>query len=239
RDGVEGALQRLFRAGVYLTVDEFKGRRPVVRGGVEIRVTPDLLRNPWSTFHVEVRTGGSRGASAAVQVDHELVRGRAVDNAVALAARGGLGWRHALWGVPGGAALVRLLEFSAFGQRPERWFSQVAPDTPGLHPRYRWSARAIRLVSLASARPLPYREPVPIAPPEPILDWMVGCLHEGGAPHLHGFASSMVEVCRAATARGLDLRGAHFTMASEPVTPARLAAVQATGAEARPCYAIT
>jgi hypothetical protein len=49
----------------------------------------------------------------------------------------------------------------------------------------------------------------------------------------------MVEVCRAATARGVDLRGAHFTMASEPITPARLAAVVATGAEARPCYAIT
>src|SRR5262245_23250783 len=27
-DGVEGALRRLFRAGVYLTIDEFKGRHP-------------------------------------------------------------------------------------------------------------------------------------------------------------------------------------------------------------------
>ena len=68
---------------------------------------------------------------------------------------------------------------------------------------------------------------------------MTDCLRRGAAPHLHGFASSMVEVCRAASARGVDLRGAHFTMASEPATPARLAAVLATGAEARPVYAIT
>ena len=31
RDGVEATLQALLRQGVYLTVDEFKGRRPVVR----------------------------------------------------------------------------------------------------------------------------------------------------------------------------------------------------------------
>jgi hypothetical protein len=239
RDGVEGALRTLFRAGVYLTVDEFKGRRPAVRGTVEIPVSPDLLRNPWSAFHVPARTGGSRGASVAVPLDLEFIRDRAVDNAVVLAARGGLGWRHALWGVPGGAATVRLLEFSAIGQRPVRWFSQVPPGAPGLHPRYRWSARAIRLTSLVAGRPLPAPEHVPIDAPDPILRWMTGSLRAGDAPHLHGFASSMVEVCRAAARRGLDLRGAHFTMASEPVTPARLAAVQATGAEARPCYAIT
>jgi hypothetical protein len=239
KDGLETALQRLLREGVYLTVDEFKGRKPTVRGGVTIPVSPDLLSNPWSTFQVPVRTGGSRGASTAVQVDLDFIRDRAVDNAVALAARGGIGWHHALWGVPGGAAVVRLLEFSAFGERPVRWFSQIAPDAPGLHRRYRWSARAIRLASLAAARPLPAPEHVPFEAPGPILDWMTDCLRRGATPHLHGFASSMVEVCRAASARGVDLRGAHFTMGSEPATPARLAAVLATGAEVRPVYAIT
>jgi len=40
KDGVEGALRTLFRHGVYLTVDEFKGRRPVVRGTSTIVVDP-------------------------------------------------------------------------------------------------------------------------------------------------------------------------------------------------------
>jgi len=35
QDGVEGALLTLFRHGVYLTVDEFKGRRPAVRGSTD------------------------------------------------------------------------------------------------------------------------------------------------------------------------------------------------------------
>ena len=36
QEGVEGALRILFRHGVYLTVDEFKGRRPAVRGSAMI-----------------------------------------------------------------------------------------------------------------------------------------------------------------------------------------------------------
>src|SRR4051812_24084922 len=32
QEGLEGALTTLFRQGVYLTVDEAKGRQPIVRG---------------------------------------------------------------------------------------------------------------------------------------------------------------------------------------------------------------
>ena len=40
QDGAEGALARLFRDGIFLTIDEFKGRRPVVRGSTTIGVEP-------------------------------------------------------------------------------------------------------------------------------------------------------------------------------------------------------
>ena len=38
REGVEGGLRALLRQGVYLTVDEFKGRTPLVRGSATIAV---------------------------------------------------------------------------------------------------------------------------------------------------------------------------------------------------------
>jgi hypothetical protein len=44
QEGVEGALRILYRHGVYLTVDEFKGRRPATRGNATVAVNPDLLR---------------------------------------------------------------------------------------------------------------------------------------------------------------------------------------------------
>src|SRR5262245_4938683 len=61
RDGLEAGLRVLYRAGVYLTVEEFKGRRPVVRGSTSFEVDPRSLRNPIGARHLPVLTGGSRG----------------------------------------------------------------------------------------------------------------------------------------------------------------------------------
>src|SRR5262245_56575346 len=40
RHGIEGALERLAQEGVYLTSEEFKGKKDVVRSGQCFRVTP-------------------------------------------------------------------------------------------------------------------------------------------------------------------------------------------------------
>ncbi len=45
QEGVEGALSHLFRRGVYLTIDEFKGHRPMVRGSATFTVDPVRRRN--------------------------------------------------------------------------------------------------------------------------------------------------------------------------------------------------
>jgi len=62
REGVETALHRLFRAGVYLTVDELKGRQPVRRGGTTFQVGPGTLSRPDARVlaierHAPERTG--------------------------------------------------------------------------------------------------------------------------------------------------------------------------------------
>ena len=61
---------------------------------------------------------------------------------LAIDARGGRGWHHAIWGVPGGAALNQVLRFAAFGVPPVRWFVQVHAERAGLPARYAWRARA-------------------------------------------------------------------------------------------------
>src|SRR5215213_7980608 len=62
QEGIEGALHSLYQCGVYLTVDEYKARRPAIRGSTALTVRPEGLRNPSSASHVPVRTSGSRGA---------------------------------------------------------------------------------------------------------------------------------------------------------------------------------
>ena len=58
---MDGALLALLRQGVYVTLDEFKGRRPIVRGATSFVADPTQFRNPLSGSHVAFPSGGSRG----------------------------------------------------------------------------------------------------------------------------------------------------------------------------------
>jgi hypothetical protein len=235
-EGVEGALTHLHRAGVYLTVEEYKGRRPTVRGSVTLEVNPARLRNPGAAVHLPTRSGGSRGVGTLVPVDLRFVADRAVNLGIFLAARGGLGWQHANWRVPGSAAMVQLLEYSKCGARPVRWFSQLGLDAPGLHPRYRWSARAMRWGSVLAGRPLPFPCYAPLDDPAPITRWVRQVLRAGQTPHLSTFVSSAVRLCQAAERDGLDLTGTQFTVSGEPMTAARMESIKRAGATVLPQY---
>jgi hypothetical protein len=234
-EGLEGALRVLFRHGVFLTVAELKGRCSVVRGSLQFEVSPDGLRNRATAFHFPGQSGGSGGPSTALSIDLRFVRDVAANLAASLDARGAAGWQLAYWDVPGGT-IRPLLVCAKVGQAPRRWFSPVDPGSRDVHPRYRWSARALRWGGrLASVR-LPAPEHVPLDDPRPIAQWMRQVLAAGATPCLLTYSSPAVRLAEAARAASLDLRGAHFLLYGEPVTAARLAIVRRTGAEAHALY---
>jgi hypothetical protein len=78
---------------------------------------------------------------------------------------------------------------------------------------------------------------VPVDDPLPIARWMTDVLREGARPHLVGFSSPIVALCRAASDAGLDLSGAWFSLDGEPLTRARLDVIRKVGAEGTPTYA--
>jgi len=236
RDGLEGALGRLFDEGVYLTVDELKGNRAAVRGRSSIAIDPARLANPATSAHVPLQSSGSRGARRPVAYD--LAYGRAVRDVMGLGleASGGRSWRHAAWTVPGGAGLGLLIAYRCLGVPMSRWFTQLDPSAPGLHPRYRWSQRALRWGSALTGTRLPRPELVRLEDPLPIARWMAEVLRRGQVPSLHTFCSPAVRLCRAAAEAGLELRGARFTLGGEPLTATRLELIHRVGAEAATNY---
>ena len=136
REGVEGALRVLLRHGVYLSADEFKGRRPVARDGVTVPVAPHRLASEHLAAGLPVQTSGGAGVSTPLVIGLDFMRDALVDHRLDLEARGAMDWRHAVWGTPGGAAIYHVLRHVGAGARLERWFSQIDALAVGLHPRY-------------------------------------------------------------------------------------------------------
>jgi hypothetical protein len=123
QDGVEAALRSLFKSGIYLTVDEFKGRRPIRRGTLELEAGPDSWRSPRAVAHLSAASGGSRSAGTPVLFDLRFVRDCAANCAVFLDVLGGGEWRKGDWETPGAAARFRLLRpLHAKVSRLGTWF---------------------------------------------------------------------------------------------------------------------
>lgn len=229
RLGVEGALDALCRAGVYLTLDEFKGRCPVIRGSTVLEGGPDAVRNPLARFHVPLRTSGSRGAGTPVLIDLAYIRDAAVDTEAMLGVLGAARTLRATWEVPGGGALVRHLELGSCGRPLARWFSQLPPDLPGLHPRYRWSVKTLRLGGRLAGVDVPRPQYAPLEDPLPIVLWMEDVLRSGREPLLFSFPSAALRLAERAASRGTSLAGAHVITTGEPMTAVRLSAIRRQG----------
>ncbi len=236
RDGVEETLRNLLQSGVYLTVDEFKGRRPAVRGSTTIAVNPDRLRNPLAAFHIPGQSGGSRSAGTPVLFDLAFVRACAVAYALYLHVRGGDDWLKVIWETPGAGARFRLMKMSCFGTRPAAWFSQVDPVGPAAGGIFRWSERALRWGALFGGVKLPSPVWASLEDPRPLLHWIRGALDRNETPHLFSFPSSIVRLAASALETGIDIRGTKATLSGEPTTQARLDISAEAGIRSVPRY---
>ena len=239
QDGLESALRWLLRAGIYLTVEEMKGHRPVIRGSRSVAMSQDSLINPESKPGVLSQSSGSRGSGTPLLYDLDFARECAMDLCAYLSARGGDEWRRAAWVSPGTSALFSILTMSISSFEAHRWFSQVHDRDPGLPARYRWSSAAIVLASRVVGRPIPNPEHVSMRDPTPIARWLAETRRKGRTPFLHCFASAAVAICEAADAIGADISGSEFLVSGEPFTPMRQQATRSAGVRAFPRYSCT
>src|SRR5262245_14686901 len=84
RDGLEGALSVLAAAGVYVTFDEFKGRKVAIRGSRRFEFTDADFDSPRVAPHFEATSGGTRGAPTSVKMPLPFIADQAMGTAVAL-----------------------------------------------------------------------------------------------------------------------------------------------------------
>jgi hypothetical protein len=224
-EGVEGALQRLCAAGVYVTLDEFKGRTPVVRGSRVFEVAEADFDNPHVSSHLEARTGGSRGPGTLLKLDLAFIADRALATALAYEAHGLQHHVGALWQIAG---LRPILQYAKAGKTPVACFHPVEPLPPGSRAASRYLAVLGRLVG----RPLPTPAFLDLRDPERMARWLAERARAGEPICLTTYASSAVRVAAAAATCAIDLRGVAFIVIGEPFTDARRRIVEGAGARA-------
>lgn len=238
QNGLERALYTLREAGVYITFDEWKGRAPLQRFGIERSLTPRDFDNPFQAKHFYTESGGSTGKS--VRMAHDLGRNAAFapHTMLACAAQEVLDAPLAVWRgiLPDGSGLNNILYPAYYGRMPERWFSQFKPFE-ARDPKFTIATYYFVLLARLYGARVPFPEYVPPENARVVAQWAAAALQQRGKALLTTTVSRALRVALAAQAEGMDLTGLTLIGGSEPTTPEKIAPILKTGARYFPQYA--
>ncbi len=239
KDGLEATLAVLHRQGVYLTHDEFKGKTPIVRCGRNIPARTSDFRNPlfWGLFDSlssGSRSKGTRSSRSTQYQHYGVATGRLCHRVLGVADYAHIAVRAIL---PSFSGLGACLRTAVSGGKVERWFAVGGSLGDSGHYRVATGCMARLGRLLGAAVPLPaYLPPNDFAP---VAEWIARRRAEGVACFVGCVVSPAVRIVTAALERGLDIGGTVFQAGGEALTDAKRAAIEKSGAEVCPRYAIS
>jgi len=234
--GLDQALAQLRDAGVYVSLEEFRGRRPIVRKGLEIETSATAFAHPMPVrAGLTSQTSGTSGAPHPVRLDWADFEEQAASNYVLYETHGLLEYPLALWlATQGVGGLHALLQNAKRGHPPERWFAPVPSGLRGTSPLSKLAPHWLRVMGWSVGVSLPRPEPVSVQEASLIASWFTDS--RGEPQVLRTSASGGVRVAEAVRRRGGLAGEAVMLVAGEPLTPERRRAIEAAGFTAIPHY---
>lgn len=231
REGLEAALERLRHAGVYVSFEEFKARRPIIRGGDVLPVHERDFDNPLVRPHYATRSGGSRGRATRLLIDLDYLADRAPLWCLWFAEHGLLGSPLVFLTPYHPAAVTLQLICAKFGHRFVRWLATARGGSLG----YRLAAAYLHGFMRRTGG---FPRPEFVTPHDlgEVAEYLARLARVGSSPCVNAAPSAAIRVGRAAAERGLTLDGVTFLLGYEPLTRARRDAIEATGARAVMTY---
>jgi hypothetical protein len=241
RRGLEQTLAALRAAGVYVTFEEFKGRTPIIRKGLELRVRADDFNNPHLRRYYEGRSGGSTGPGTRVPIELDQLAARVQQRLLVCEAHGLVGAPTAIWRglLPEVTGLSNILQGAHMGNVPLRWFTPVTPSQVRQPLRYYLATQhVIRLARLLGVS-VPTPEPLRLDQAAVLARWAVATVRASGRSLIKCSPSAAVRIALAALDEGLDLAGVTIMGGGEPATPGKAAQIRRSGARWVPSYAMS
>jgi hypothetical protein len=238
RDGLESTLADLHRAGIYLSHDEFKGKKPIIRSGHTIPGTHESFLNPLVSGFFESRSGGSRSMGTITQrsMEDRLYRecyhyflNREFD----LDKRANVGMMPIL---PASWGLGHCIQASRNGSRIERWFTVGGTLRSSGH--YRAVTKTLVILAKTMGADVPF--PTYLKPNDfsQAAEWLAEMRRKENPCWVHGLVSPCVRIAAAALDKGLDISGTTFRVSGEALTDAKRRIIESAGAEVFPFYHI-
>ncbi len=228
--GLECALRELREEGVYVTFEEFKGRRPIVRNGTTICTTPRDFNNPSSRRDFTLLTGGSTGLASSVNQDLDYIAAGAPHQIITLAAYDLLDAPLAYWmNILPGNALRFILQRAYLGHYPLRWFSSTGWRDSKQWLKYDLATLYMTFwINVFGAHRL-FPQIVKLDEALTVARWAQQTLKNNERCLLYIGASRALRVSLAAQQAGIDLTGLTVRMGGEPVTAIKLRRIQDCG----------
>jgi hypothetical protein len=236
RRGVEDTLQALLEAGVYLTQDEMRGRREIVRHGEHIPATPASWDNERGRGPVvNTSSGSSSGKSFhTTQSLNYLVNLEAccqlMVHELDVEYRPGIQVAPIL---PGygllGALLADRLRIGF-----ERWYAIGGVSRANLH--YRVATRCIAAQMRLFGAKVPNPTYLDQNDFRPAAEYLARLSGEGAGAVISGFVSSVSRVAAAAVDEDLDVAGAIAIVAGEALTDVKRHVIESAGISVYPTY---
>lgn len=231
--GLEGTAARLHDAGVYISIDEFRGRKPVERPGLSFDVRETDFDNPLLGAGWRSSTGGSRSLGRQVLVNREHMERAAVYDTAFLVAHDALDRPRAVWRPFASRTGTNNAIRSAKRRQPlEKWFSHTALLERPLRLRETILSGYALLACRLWAVPVPLPQHVPFERADVVARWLAEKVRAGTPAFFGSTVGSATRVAIAAGDHGLDIAGTLIRAGGEPLTEGRARVITATGATA-------
>ncbi|HLG95947.1 MAG TPA: hypothetical protein VKX49_06520 [Bryobacteraceae bacterium] len=239
RHGLETTLERLFEAGVYLTHDEFRGKKEIIRSGQHIPSSISMWNNPAVKGGYVQSSSGTSGR--AVTTKHSIAEsvGPGESLGMVFIREFGVlpGARVMVGPVLPGFGLLTAVACARVGVPLDRWYATGGVTRANLH------YRVITRLLVAQMRALGLKVPYPTYLDQndfrPVAEFLRDEMDSGRPSYMCGFVSSIARVAEAAAANGIDLTGCCALTFGEALTDAKRHVIQAAGMGVYPSYGTT
>lgn len=239
--GLEAVLQQLQREGVWISLEEFKGRQPIHRGHVELPVSPDDFDRPHQTAGLRVTSGGTSGRSTGMKLDLQFAAARTAYDSVMLHMLGVHDAPIILWYpiLPASTGIGNNLRYIKAGHPPTHWFNMVTYGQSRFNCETRLATNGIVWVSRLAGHAIPRPEDAPLDEVGRIADQIAKLLKNKRRCVFQSYVSQALRISKAVQERTGNMRGLTLIVGSEPLTKAKRREIASTGANLYPRYFAT